>query len=95
MQQGNGAKMCQYYKPWDLRTDEEDRIDDQIKDTQDQIDKELADWQDEKQRRLDSLNASEGEENTKSQCTFRVLTSSRRFDRQALGSKVDERCNSR
>lgn len=32
----------QYYRPWDLRADEEDRIDDQIKEAQDQIDVELG-----------------------------------------------------
>ncbi|KAK5128038.1 hypothetical protein LTR85_005155 [Meristemomyces frigidus] len=31
-----------YYRPWDLRPDEEDRIEDQIKEAQDQIDKELG-----------------------------------------------------
>ncbi|KAF2171913.1 hypothetical protein M409DRAFT_63453 [Zasmidium cellare ATCC 36951] len=50
-----------YYKPWELLTDEEDRIDDQIKDTEDQIDKELADWEDEKKKRLESLNGPEGD----------------------------------
>ncbi|KAK4502884.1 hypothetical protein PRZ48_006310 [Zasmidium cellare] len=50
-----------YYKPWELRTDEEDRIDDQIKDTEDQIDKELADWEEEKQKRLDALDDSGGD----------------------------------
>jgi len=44
------VRMCdadsrQYYRPWDLRPDEEDRIEDQIKDAQAQIDKELEEFE--------------------------------------------------
>lgn len=49
-------------------TDEEDRIDDQIKDTEDQIDKELADWEDEKKKRLESLNGPEGKSKHNKTC---------------------------
>ena len=39
----------QYYKPWDLRTEEEDRIKQQIEDTDSAIDKELAEHEQRKQ----------------------------------------------
>lgn len=35
------ADLWQFYRPWELRPDEEDRIDEQIKEAQAQIDKEL------------------------------------------------------
>ena len=34
----------QYYRPWDLRADEEDRIDAQIKEAQTRIDRELDEF---------------------------------------------------
>lgn len=54
----------QYYRPWDLLPDEEDRIDDQIKDAQTQIDKELAEWEQEKQKRLGALDERSGMQQT-------------------------------
>ena len=47
------ADIFKFYKPWDLRPDEEDRIEEQIRDTQAQIDKELDDF-DERYGRQDS-----------------------------------------
>ena len=38
------ADQSQYYRPWELRPDEEDRIQDQIKGAQARIDKELEEF---------------------------------------------------
>lgn len=37
------ANASQFYKPWELRDEEEDVIDDQIRDTKAQIERELGD----------------------------------------------------
>ena len=50
----------QYYRPWDLLPDEEDRIDEQLKETQDRIDKEVAEFEEEKQKRLQEIERSDG-----------------------------------
>ncbi|KXT10494.1 hypothetical protein AC579_4260 [Pseudocercospora musae] len=52
-----------YYRPWDLLPDEEDRIEDQVRDAQAEIDKELDAWDKEKEERLKAL---EGSSDTKS-----------------------------
>lgn len=46
----------QYYRPWELLPDQEDRIDDQIKEAQALVDKEFDEWKEEKQTRLRELN---------------------------------------
>lgn len=48
----------QYYRPWELSHEEEDRIDDQIRDAQDKIDEELAEWRNTKAARLKDLEAT-------------------------------------
>ncbi|KAM3416748.1 putative nuclear protein SDK3 [Cercospora zeina] len=53
-------KIRQYYRPWDLLSDEEDLIDQQMKDAQDHVDRELVDWEDEKQKRLREIQESTG-----------------------------------
>ncbi|CAK1364904.1 unnamed protein product [Cercospora beticola] len=53
-----------YYRPWDLLPDEEDLVEQQIKDAQAQIDRELVEWEDEKQRRLDEFKESKAPRNT-------------------------------
>ena len=50
-----------YYKPWDLRSDEEDRIDDQIKGAQSRIDKELDEFDQLRARQVDMDDDSSGE----------------------------------
>jgi hypothetical protein len=47
----------QFYKPWDLRPDEEDRIEEQIRDAQAQIDKELDEFDEQYRRHNNPLNA--------------------------------------
>ncbi|GIZ45462.1 hypothetical protein CKM354_000862700 [Cercospora kikuchii] len=47
-----------YYRPWDLLPDEEDLVEQQIKDAQAQIDRELVEWEEEKQKRLDGIHES-------------------------------------
>ncbi|KAF7194542.1 Pinin-like 1 [Pseudocercospora fuligena] len=49
-----------YYRPWDLLPDEEDRIEDQVRDAQAEIDKELDAWDKEKEERLEALEGSSG-----------------------------------
>ena len=58
------TNMQQYYKPWELLPDEEDRIEDQIRDTEKQIDKELDDWDIEKRRRLNEIEGRTEDEET-------------------------------
>lgn len=53
-----------YYRPWDLLPDEEDRIDDQIRDTQARIDEEVAEFEAEKRRRLNDLGDSPDDQKT-------------------------------
>lgn len=50
---------CQYYRPWDLRADEEERIDAQIKDAQAQIDRELDGFEQKHQRNGPSEHRSD------------------------------------
>ncbi|CAK4032410.1 Hypothetical predicted protein [Lecanosticta acicola] len=48
-----------YYRPWDLLPDEEDRIDDQLKEARERVDRELAEFEEEKRRRLGDKRAEE------------------------------------
>jgi hypothetical protein len=54
------TNVFQFYKPWDLRPDEEDRIEDQIRDAQAQIDKELDDFDEQYRRHGSSANVADG-----------------------------------
>lgn len=48
--------ISQLYKPWELRDEEEDRIDDQISETEAQIERELADHEQTSTTKADSVN---------------------------------------
>lgn len=54
----------QYYKPWELLPDEEDRIEDHIRDAEKQIDKELDEWNIEKRRRLNEIEGRTEDDET-------------------------------
>lgn len=53
---GRFTDIAQLYKPWELRDEEEDRIDDQISETKAQIERELADHEQMSTIKADSVN---------------------------------------
>jgi hypothetical protein len=50
----------QYYRPWDLLSEDEDTITQQVSDTREQIDKEVADFASEKEKRLAAIRVGHG-----------------------------------
>ena len=52
--------MRQYYRPWELTSDEEDKIDEQLRDAQAQIDRELVEFEEQKQNRINRDEGHEG-----------------------------------
>jgi hypothetical protein len=45
----------QYYRPWELSNEEEDRVADQVDDARDLIKREVAEFEREKEERLEAL----------------------------------------
>jgi hypothetical protein len=58
--------MMQYYRPWDLRPDEEDRINEQIKDVEAEIAREVIQF-DQRRRQQSSRSIAEDPRESKAQ----------------------------
>lgn len=55
------ADRVQYYRPWELRSEEEGRIEVQLAETKSQIDKELADFEPSEVVKDEAESANRGE----------------------------------